>query len=171
MVAAWPEPVERVSSYLRSAGAEARIEEFPIGTKTAGDAAAAVGCGVEQIVKTLVLMCDERPVVALVSGDRRVDLGKVAAAVNAEQARVASADEVARVTGVSPGAVAPFPLEQVESVLLDRTLLRHPIVWAGAGSPRHVVGLAPGELGRLARARPMDVVTDPTYDSPEPKER
>lgn len=171
MVAAWPEPVERVSSYLRTAGAEARIEEFSDGTKTASDAAAAVGCGVEQIVKTLVLVCDERPVVALVPGDRRVDLGKVASAVNAGQARVASAEEVARVTGVSPGAVAPFPLEQVESVILDRTLLRHPIVWAGAGSPRHVVGLSPTELGRLARARAMDVVADPTYDSPEPKER
>ncbi len=64
MVADWPEPVERVSSFLREAGAEARIHEFPAGTPTAVDAAEAAGCGVDQIVKSLVLICDDRPVVA-----------------------------------------------------------------------------------------------------------
>ena len=61
MVGAWPEPVERVSSFLRESGAEARIQEFPEGTPTAQDAAAAVGCDLDQIVKSLVLVCDERP--------------------------------------------------------------------------------------------------------------
>ncbi|HSI98223.1 MAG TPA: YbaK/EbsC family protein, partial [Gaiellaceae bacterium] len=150
---------------------EARIEEFPEGTPTASDAAAAVGCRLDQIVKSLVLVCDKRPVVALVPGDRRGDLGKVARAVSADTARVASADEVTRITGFAPGAVAPFPLSGVETVLMDRTLLRHPLLWAGAGSPRHMVGLSPAELGRLARARPVDAVQEPTYDSPEPKER
>jgi prolyl-tRNA editing enzyme YbaK/EbsC (Cys-tRNA(Pro) deacylase) len=171
---AWPEPVERVSSFLREAGAEARIEEFEEGTPTAADAAAAVGCSLEQIVKSLVLVCDGRPVVALVPGDRRVDPAKVARALGTASARVASSQEVEGATGFSPGAVAPFPLPKVETVLLDRTLLRHPKVWAGAGSERHIVGLTPSELGRLARARPMDVALDQTYDFPgghEPKER
>ncbi|MBA3374755.1 MAG: YbaK/EbsC family protein [Actinobacteria bacterium] len=167
MVAAWPEPVERVSSFLRDAGAEARIEEFGEGTPTAADAAAAVGCALEQIVKSLVLMCEERPVVALVPGDRRGDLEKVARITGCESARVASAQEVEQATGFAPGAVAPFPLPQVDTILLERTLLRHPLVWAGAGSPSHLVGLAPTELGRLARARPMDVVKD--YDLPGEK--
>lgn len=171
MVAVWPEPVERVSSFLREAGAEARIEEFPEGTPTAADAAAAVGCGLDQIVKSLVLLCGDAPVVALVPGDHRGDLEKVARAVGAERARVAKPDEVRRTTGFDPGAVAPFPLPGIPTVLVDRRLLRHPLVWAGAGSERHMVGLAPAELVRLARARPMDVVTDPTYDSPDPKER
>jgi prolyl-tRNA editing enzyme YbaK/EbsC (Cys-tRNA(Pro) deacylase) len=171
VVTAWPEPVERVSSFLRDAGAEARIEEFPDGTPTAADAAAAVGCGLDQIVKSLVLLCDGRAVVALVPGDRRGDPAKVALAAGAESARVASPEEVEETTGFAPGAVAPFPLPRVETVFLDRTLLRHPIVWAGAGSPRHVVGLAPGELVRLARARPVDVVSNPTYHSTELKER
>lgn len=169
MVAAWPEPVERVSSFLRDAGADARIEEFSEGTPTAADAAAAVGCGLDQIVKSLVLVCDGRPVVALVPGDRRGDIAKVARAAGTASARVAKAEEVEQATGFAPGAVAPFPLPGVTTVLMERTLLRHPLVWAGAGSPKHMVGLAPLELARLARARPLDVVKD--YDSTESKER
>lgn len=169
MVAAWPEPVERVSSFLRDAGADARIEEFSEGTPTAADAAAAVGCGLNQIVKSLVLVCDGRPVVALVPGDRRGDIAKVARAAGTASARVAKAKEVEQATGFAPGAVAPFPLPGVTTVLMERTLLRHPLVWAGAGSPKHMVGLAPLELARLARARPLDVVKD--YDSTESKER
>jgi prolyl-tRNA editing enzyme YbaK/EbsC (Cys-tRNA(Pro) deacylase) len=168
--AAWPEPVERVSSFLREAGAEARIEEFSEGTPTAADAAAAVGCDLDQIVKSLVLLCDGRPVVALVPGDRRGDPVKVARAAGAEAARIASPAEVEQATGFAPGAVAPFPLPGVDTVLMERDLLRHPIVWVGAGSPRHMIGLAPAELGRLTRARPMDVVTEPPYDLPRQKE-
>lgn len=170
MVATWPEAVERVSSFLRESGAEARIHEFPEGTPTAADAAAAVGCGVESIVKSLVLVCDGKPVVALVPGDRRGDTAKIAAAVGASSARVATSQEVELATGFAPGAVAPFPLPGIDDVLMERELLRHPLVWAGAGSPRHVVGLAPGELVRVAQARPMDVVTDETYDLAKPKE-
>jgi prolyl-tRNA editing enzyme YbaK/EbsC (Cys-tRNA(Pro) deacylase) len=161
---AWPEPVERVSSYLREAGAEARIEEFPEGTTTAAEAAAAVGCEPGQIVKSMVLVTGAGTVIALVPGDRRVDRGKVAREVGVESARVAKPDEVERATGFAPGGVAPFALPRVETVLLDRTLLGHPIVWAGAGSPTHIVGLAPVELVRLARARPVDVIQDRTYD-------
>jgi prolyl-tRNA editing enzyme YbaK/EbsC (Cys-tRNA(Pro) deacylase) len=169
VVAAWPEPVERVSSFLRNAGSEARIEEFAEGTPTAAEAAAAVGCELDRIVKSLVLVCESGTVVALVPGDRRGDPAKVAHAAGSESARVASGEEVERATGFAPGAVAPFPLPQVETVLMERTLLRHPLVWAGAGSPNHLVGLAPVELARLARARPTDVVKD--YDSTESKER
>jgi prolyl-tRNA editing enzyme YbaK/EbsC (Cys-tRNA(Pro) deacylase) len=82
------------------------------------------------------------------------------------------------VTGFAPGAVAPFPLPEVELVLLDRALLRHRVVWAGAGSQQHIVGLAPVELGRLARARVADVSQDAPsaaategYDSTKSKER
>ena len=160
MVAAWPEPVERVSSFLRESGAEARIQEFEVGTPTAADAAAATGCGLDQIVKSLVLVCDDKPVVALVPGDRRLDPAKVAGALGAGSARIASATEVEIATGFAPGAVAPFPLPNVEDVFMDRGLLHHSVVWAGAGSSRHMVGIAPGELGRLARAKPMDVVAD-----------
>ena len=170
MVAAWPEPVERVSSYLRDSGAEARIHEFPDGTPTAADAATAVGCGLDQIVKSLVFLCGDRPVVALVPGDRRGDPAKIARAAGDSVARVAKPAEVEDATGFAPGAVAPFPLPKVDVVLMERALLRHPVVWAGAGSHRHILGIAPQELARLARARPMDVVSEQAYDSSGEKE-
>jgi prolyl-tRNA editing enzyme YbaK/EbsC (Cys-tRNA(Pro) deacylase) len=169
VVGAWPEPVERVSSFLRESGVEARIHEFPNGTSTAQDAADAVGCELGQIVKSLVFVCDERPVVALVPGDRRGDADKVARAVDATTARVANAQEVEDATGFAPGAVAPFPLPKIDTVLMDRALYHHAIVWAGAGSHQHVLGISPTDLGRLARVRPMDIVSDP-YDSSKEKE-
>ena len=154
----WPEPVERVTSYLRDAGAEVRVEEFPEGTPTAQAAARAVGCELSQIVKSLVFLCDGRPVVAMVPGDRRADAGKIASAAGSSSARIAGVEEVQDATGFDPGAVAPFPLPRIDRVFIDRTLLSHPLVWIGAGSDRHMAALAPAELVRLSRARPMDVV-------------
>jgi Cys-tRNA(Pro) deacylase len=161
----WPPPVQRVAAFLRESHAEARLEEFPQGTPTAEAAARAVGVDEAQIVKSLVFVCDGRPVVALVPGDRRADAGKVARAVGAESARVASRQEVEGATGFAPGAVAPFPLPGVEQVLIDRSLLAHEHVWVGAGSPRHMACLRPAELARLARARQMDAVDDRAYHS------
>lgn len=154
----WPEPVERVASFLRQGGVEARIEEFDAGTPTAEDAARAVGSKLGQIVKSLVFDCDGSPVVVLVPGDRRADSGKVARATGARRARIAGPDQVRTATGFDPGAVAPFPLPKVSRVLVDRQLLVHDQVWIGAGSPRHMATLSPGDLVRLAKAEPMDAV-------------
>lgn len=159
---AWPEPVERVTAYLREAGAEVRVEELADGTPTAQAAARAIGCDLGQIAKSLVFDCDGRPVVVLVPGDRRADSAKVADAAGCSVARIAGTEEVAEATGFEPGAVAPFPLPLVERVFIDRTLLGHPVVWIGAGSDRHMAALSPAELVRLSRARPMDVVESHT---------
>ena len=160
----WPEPVERVAAFLRAAGAEARLEELETGTATAEDAARAAGCPIGQIVKSIVVFCDSRPVVVLVPGDRRVDLAKVAHAAGALEARIARGSEVEEATGFAPGAVAPFPLTGVDRVLIDQNLLAHDTVWVGAGSATHMAALNPGVLVRLARAQPMDAVEDSTYD-------
>jgi Cys-tRNA(Pro) deacylase len=157
-VEGWPEPVERVARFLREAAAEARIEEFEEPTPTAEAAAKAVGCDLGRIVKSLVLDCDELAVVALVPGDRRADTKKVAAAAGTAKARVAGPDRVREATGFEPGAVAPFPLPRVDRVYVERSLLVHPQVWVGAGSDRHMAGLAPAELLRLSRAEPRDLV-------------
>ena len=101
-------------------GVEARIEEFSMGTPTAVDAARAVGSKLSQIVKSLVFDCDGRWVVVLVPGDRRADLEKIAAAAGAKKARIAKPDEVERATGFVAGAVAPFPLPNVDRVFVDR---------------------------------------------------
>jgi prolyl-tRNA editing enzyme YbaK/EbsC (Cys-tRNA(Pro) deacylase) len=159
---AWPEPVERVTAYLREAGAEVRVEEFPDGTPTAQAAARAVGCELGQIVKSLVFQCDNRPIIAMIPGDRRADSDKIARAAGCRFARIAGPDEVTEATGFEPGAVAPFPLPRVERLFIDPTLLSHRVVWIGAGSERHMASLSPTELVRLSRARPMDVVESHT---------
>jgi prolyl-tRNA editing enzyme YbaK/EbsC (Cys-tRNA(Pro) deacylase) len=153
----WPEPVERVAAVLRASGVDARIEEFEDGTATAVAAAKAVGCDVAQIVKSLVLVCDGLPILALVPGDRRADPDKVAAAAGAGYARVASAAEVIAATGFDVGGVAPFPVPRVSRVLMERELMLHEVVWAGAGTERHVVGIAPGDLARLTRAETAEL--------------
>jgi prolyl-tRNA editing enzyme YbaK/EbsC (Cys-tRNA(Pro) deacylase) len=140
---------------------EARLEEFAEGTPTAEDAARAVGCKLGQIVKSLVFDCEGKAVVVMVPGDRRADAAKVAAAAGCGRARIAGPEQVEAATGFPPGAVAPFPLARVERVLIDRTLLAHQVVWIGAGSPRHLAALSPGDLTRLARAHRVDVVAPP----------
>jgi prolyl-tRNA editing enzyme YbaK/EbsC (Cys-tRNA(Pro) deacylase) len=149
----WPEPVARVAEVLQRARIDARVEEFPEGTPTAGAAAKAVGASRAQIVKSLVFVCDGRPILALVPGDRRADENKVAAAAEARYARVARPDEVLAATGFEPGGVAPFPVPGISRVLMAGELLAHDLVWIGAGSERHMAGLSPVDLARLTQAR------------------
>ena len=142
---------------LRHAGVDARVEEFPEGTPTAGAAAKAVGSSRAQIVKSLVFVCDGRPMLALVPGDRRADENKVATAAGARYARVARPDEVQAATGFEPGGVAPFPAPGISQVLMAEELLAHDQVWVGAGSERHMAGLSPHDLARLTKARAVDL--------------
>lgn len=160
----WPEPVERVAAFLREAGADARLEEFESGTRTAEDAARAAGCSVGQIVKSIVVVCDEGPVLALVPGDRRADLDKIALSAGSSTARIARADEVERATGVAPGGVSPFVAPNVGQVLVERTLLGQERVWVGAGSPSHVAAIHPADLVRLTRAQTIDAVQEPDHN-------
>lgn len=158
---ALPEPVARVARFLASATAEARLQEFRSGTPTAGDAASAIGCELDQIVKSLLFLCDGQPVLVLVPGSRRADPAKVAAALGAGTAQIAPPPVVRETTGFDVGGVAPFPLPTVASVLADQSLLAWSEVWIGAGSDRHMAGLAPAELLRLARARALDLCVAP----------
>jgi prolyl-tRNA editing enzyme YbaK/EbsC (Cys-tRNA(Pro) deacylase) len=157
MAERWPEPVERVAAVLRNAGIEARVEEFGEGTPTARAAAKAVGAELNQIVKSLLFICDGRPTLALVPGDRRADETKVAIAAGAKAARVAKPAEVVAATGFEPGGVAPFPASAVALVLIAPELLRHEQVWVGAGSERHMAGISPVDLVALTDARPGEL--------------
>jgi prolyl-tRNA editing enzyme YbaK/EbsC (Cys-tRNA(Pro) deacylase) len=159
-VTPWPEDVERVASFMRAAAAEGRIEEFDVETASAADAALAAGCEPGEIVKSLVVVGDGRPFVALIPGDRRGDLEKIANAAGTSAARMAKPDEVAAFTGFPPGAVAPFPLPGIERVLVDRNLLACDGVWVGAGSPRHMAVLPTPELVRLTKGAPADLVSE-----------
>ena len=108
-------------------------------------------------MKSLLFDGGDRWVLALVPGDRRADAGKVARAASVARARVAKGDQVLQITGFEPGAVAPFPLEKVHTIVGERSLLSLPIVWIGAGSKAHMAGLPPQELFRLTRAVPADI--------------
>jgi Cys-tRNA(Pro)/Cys-tRNA(Cys) deacylase len=153
----WPEPVQRVAETIRRAGVDARVEEFPEGTPTASAAAKAVGSSRAEIVKSLLFICDGRPTLALVPGDRRADETKVAAAAGARGGRIARPDEVLAATGFDPGGVAPFPAPGVAQVLISRELLVHERVWVGAGSEQHMAGISPVDLVRITQARAADL--------------
>jgi prolyl-tRNA editing enzyme YbaK/EbsC (Cys-tRNA(Pro) deacylase) len=155
-VNAWPEPVERVAAVLRAAKIEARVEELRGGTASAEAAAAAAGCKLEQIVKSLVVVADGRTALALVPGNRRADTAKLARALGASNAHIAGPDQVRELTGFDPGAVAPFPLPRIDRVLLDRALLTQPLLWIGAGSATHLAALRPIDLIRLTGAVTVD---------------
>ena len=114
----------------------------------------------EQIVKSLVFSCDGRAIVVMVPGDKRADTEKVARSAGGERVKSRAPRRRRGRTGFPPGGVAPFPLPGIETVLIDRALLAHEVVWIGAGSHRHMAALAPTDLVRLARARAADVTVE-----------
>ncbi|SEO52045.1 Cys-tRNA(Pro) deacylase, prolyl-tRNA editing enzyme YbaK/EbsC [Halogranum amylolyticum] len=133
------------------------VEEFPEGTKTAADAADAVGCQVAQIASSIVLVADGEVVVSVTSGANRADLEKVAAAVGADTARMADADEVKDVTGWSIGGVPPICHATSLPVVFDETLTGFETVWAAAGTPTAVFAVSPAELIEMSGAEIVDV--------------
>ncbi len=142
-----PHPnVARVAEAAASLGLEIDIVEYPDGTRTAPDAAAAVGCDVAQIVKSLVFVLDGSPCLALVAGDRRLDTARLAEALGGQRVERADADAVRAATGFPIGGVPPIAHRTDLPVALDRSLLDHDVVWAAAGTPRHVFGVAPTAL-------------------------
>jgi len=149
--------VSRVVAAAHDAGLEIVVERFPEGTRTAAGAARAVGCEVAQIVKSLVFVADGSPVVALVSGANRVDLQRLAAAVDAKEVRKADGDEARAATGFPIGGVPPFGHAGAVTVVVDRDLLGRERLWAAAGLPDAVFAIAPDELLRISGGRPVDL--------------
>lgn len=145
--------VDRVVEVARSAGLAIEVVRFPEGTRTAADAARAVGCDVAQIVKSLVFVADGAPLVALVSGANRVDLSRLAAAAGASVARRADGDEARAATGYAIGGVPPFGHATRIPVVVDTDLLSHARVWAAAGLPDAVFAIDPADLVRASGGR------------------
>ncbi len=149
----------RVRAALAAAGHPDTIATFPAGTRTAVDAAAAVGCGVAQIAKSIVFRAGERAVVVICSGVNRVDAGKVAAVLGVA-VRQADAAFVRAATGFAIGGVAPVGHLAPPLLLLDRDLLALDPIWAAAGSPRHVFRTDAAWLWRLTGAAATDIRQD-----------
>lgn len=135
------------------------IREFPEGTKTAGDAAAAIGCDLAQIVKSIVMIANGEMIVLLASGKNRVSEEKLATEfdVSQDSVRSANADEVRETIGWSIGGVPPFCHETPVPVYLDETLTEYETVWAAAGTSEAVFGISPSTLRRNADATRVDV--------------
>ncbi len=124
---------------------------YPDGTRTAEDAARAIGCDVAQIVKSLVFDLvdaggEVQPVIALVSGANRLDEAKLAAAAGADHAARVDADRVRAVTGFPIGGVPPFGHPTPVRTFVDPDLLAHDEVWAAGGTPQVVFGIEPHAL-------------------------
>ena len=149
-----PAPEDRLRAAVDALGVAFVPRTFPEGTRTAAEAAAAVGCDVGAIVKSLVFIADDAPVLALVSGANRVDMGRLAAAVGATVVRKADADEARAATGYAIGGTPPFGHAGtgVAHVVCDPGLLDHAVVWAAAGGPTSVFPLPPADLVRAAGA-------------------
>jgi prolyl-tRNA editing enzyme YbaK/EbsC (Cys-tRNA(Pro) deacylase) len=146
----------RFVEHARTQGLEIEVTVFPDGTRTAADAAAAIGCTVGQIAKSLVLMADGRAVVAITAGDNRVDIGRVAAVLGAADVRLARPDETREATGYAIGGVPPFGHASPLVCLLDRDLLRFETVWAAAGTPDATFPIEPARLAEVSGATVAD---------------
>ena len=151
----------RVQAALTAAGVEARIEEFPSSTRSAQEAAATVGTTVGQIVKSLVFLAGDSPVVALVSGVNRLDTQRLAALSGAAVGK-ADADAVRQATGYSIGGVPLIGFPVPIPTFIDRDLLQYDVVWAAAGTPRHVFPIAPQELVRITGGQVADLRLSPS---------
>ncbi len=139
----------RVQSALARTGLGFRVIEFPTTTRTAQEAATAIGCDVAQIAKSIVFRtCDgQRPVLVIASGINRIDEDKVAALVG-EAIEKADAPYVREVTGFVIGGVPPVGHTTPIHTLIDEDLFRHSVIWAAAGTPNAVFELDPlGLLG------------------------
>ena len=152
-----PRAAAAVVDAARSLGLDLDVREFPDGTRTAADAARAIGCQVDQIVKSLVFVADSEPVLVLTSGGNRVDVVKVGKQRSAAVVRKADAGEVRAATGYAIGGTPPFGHARDLPVLVDWHLTRFTEVWAAAGTPRHVFPITPTDLLRATGGEVADV--------------
>jgi prolyl-tRNA editing enzyme YbaK/EbsC (Cys-tRNA(Pro) deacylase) len=150
----------RFAEALRALGLEevlARTRRFPESARTAAEAAAAIGCELSRICKSLVFAADGVPVLVLMDGASRVDVERVRAELGAGKVTRADAGVVRETTGYAIGGVPPFGHRTRTRVLADRSLLAHDVVWAAAGTPHAVFPIEPEDLVAHAGATLVDV--------------
>ena len=150
---------ERVRAALEAAALDCEILTLPDSTRTAAEAAAAVGCSVGEIAKSLVFRAGERAIVAIVSGDHRLDTGKLGAALGQKVGR-ADADFVRAATGFAIGGVPPLGHTDPVPVFMDAGLFRFERIWAAAGSPFSVFAIEPARLRDASGAAVTDLKVD-----------
>jgi prolyl-tRNA editing enzyme YbaK/EbsC (Cys-tRNA(Pro) deacylase) len=147
----------RVLAFLESHGLAEGLVHFEQSTKTAQMAADAMGCELGQIVKSLVFVADDRPVLALVAGDRRGDSDAIAALMDARKAAFADADTVRSATGFAIGGVSPFALPSELRVLIDESLGRFEVVYPAGGTPSSMVRMTLPQLVELSGGQVCEI--------------
>lgn len=152
--------IDRVAQALADLGVDTVPVELGQSARTAQLAADALGVPLGSIVKSLVFMTESGPVLALVSGDRRADTTKIAAACGAGEARMATAVEVRECTGFAVGGVPPVGHLSSIPVILDAGLSRFELLHAAAGAPQAVFPITMPELLRITSALPADIVEE-----------
>ncbi len=149
---------QKVEDALRAQEIDCRVVELPSSARSAQEAAQAIGCQVEQIIKSLVFQgqLTQKPVLILASGVNRVDEQKIGALVS-EPIEKANADFVRQRTGFAIGGVPPVAHTEPMETLIDEDLLQYEEVWAAAGTPRAVFKLDPGDLKRITGGRVVSI--------------
>ena len=137
--------IDRFIGEAEASGLDIEIQRYPDGTRTAADAAAAVGCKIDQIVKSLVFMADVRPILILCSGARTVDEETQAEYIRTE-IRIAGASEVRAATGYAIGGTPPLGHTVPLKTVVDPHLMEFEEIWAAAGTPDSVFPIQPKEL-------------------------
>ena len=151
--------VERVRAALSNAGVDVRITEFAESTRTAEDAARAIGTLVGQIVKSLVFASDKGPVLSLISGTNRLDPIKLRNLCGCAVER-ADVQYVREHTGYAIGGVPPLGHATQMQTYIDRDLLQYDTVWAAAGTPHAVFSIAPDVLVQITNATVADIAEE-----------
>jgi prolyl-tRNA editing enzyme YbaK/EbsC (Cys-tRNA(Pro) deacylase) len=151
-----PSAAQRVEAALRAAGVHPEIKNFTASTRTAQDAANAIGTTVGQIVKSLVFVSDGEPVLALVSGSNQLDTAKLSVMTGGE-IRKADAAVVRQATGYSIGGVPPLGFPRPIRTFIDRDLLQYAELWAAAGTPNDVFRTTGQELLTITKGRLADL--------------
>jgi prolyl-tRNA editing enzyme YbaK/EbsC (Cys-tRNA(Pro) deacylase) len=146
---------EKVNAKARELGLDVHITTLDRPTRTVQEAASAVGCQAGAIAKSIVFVCDGDPVLVIASGAHRVDLDKVADALDCAEVRQATPDEVRVATGFSVGGVAPFGHDL--PVILDETLLGYDQIWAAGGDGNTLFCVKPRKLADCIHAQLGDV--------------
>ena len=146
---------DRLAECARDLGIDVKVQRLEASTRTVADAATAVGCQEAEIAKSIVFLADGDPVVCVASGQHRIDVEKVADALDVAEVRQAHPDEVRAATGYAIGGVPPFGHDL--PVLFDEELLNHERVWAAAGDPNSLFCVDPHKLANCVSARIVDL--------------
>ncbi len=151
---------ERVQAALHEQGIDVQVVRLSESTRTAPEAAAAVGCEVGAIAKSLLFMADGEPLLVICGGDKRADTAKIGALVNAGSVKMATPEDVRKYTGYAIGGVPPMGHATPLRILMDERMLKWHVIYAAAGAHDALFPIEPGLLAEKSGAVLADVTAD-----------